>query len=63
MVVAIDEANDYSKGVVINRNLFHKALENEFDKYIKDLENPESKNIRGEFLRDKCNEKMKALCQ
>jgi hypothetical protein len=26
MVVAIDEANDYSKGVVINRNLFHKAL-------------------------------------
>jgi hypothetical protein len=57
------QLGDYSQGIVINRNLFHEALEREFDKYIADLENPDSKNIFGDFLREKCNEKMEALCQ
>lgn len=54
---------DYSQGIIINRNLFHSALKKEFDKYFSDLNNPDSVNILGDFLRDKCNEKMTALCQ
>lgn len=52
---------DYSRGIELNRNLFHKALEEEFDKYILDLQDPDSKNIFGEFLRNKCNDKMSIL--
>ena len=55
--------DDYSQGMIINRNLFHKSLRKEFDKYILDLSNPDSKNIYGEYLRDKCNEKMVELCR
>lgn len=54
---------DFSQGIIINRNLFHEALRNEFDKYIADLTNPESKNIFGEYLRVKCDEKMVELCR
>jgi len=53
---------DYSQGIIINRNLFHNSLRKEFDKYIFDLSNPDSKNIFGEYLRNKCNEKMLLLC-
>jgi len=53
---------DSGNGIVINRNLFHKALVNEFNKYLKDLENPESKNLFGDYLRERCNRKMKDLC-
>lgn len=53
---------DYSRGIVVNRNLFHFALKQEFDKYLLDLSNPDNKNILGDYLRDKCNEKMVALC-
>lgn len=36
VVTSLQEGN-YSQGIVINRNLFHKALEDEFDKYNKRL--------------------------
>jgi hypothetical protein len=62
MVTFID-ATEIKKGIILNRNLFHKALVNEFDKYLVDLETPDSKNIFGEHLRDKCNEKMVELCR
>lgn len=62
MVTLIDTA-DVKKGIILNRNLFHAALKKEFDKYISDLSNADSKNIFGEYLRDKCNEKMVELCK
>lgn len=53
---------DSSNGLIVNRNIFHEALLNEFNKYLKDLENADSKNLFGEYLRDTCNRKMKDLC-
>ncbi len=50
------------KDSCINRKLFHNALVDEFNKYLKDLENPTSVNISGENLREKCNRKMFDLC-
>ncbi|HEX8334671.1 MAG TPA: hypothetical protein VF622_18750 [Segetibacter sp.] len=44
MVIPIVEG-DWRKGIVINRNLFHHAVKNEFEKYLSDLNDPESKNI------------------
>lgn len=62
MVRLIDK-NNPKKGLILNRNLFHQALVNEFDKYLKDLETPTSVNIFGENLREKCNRKMADLCK
>ena len=62
MVIPVVDG-DYSKGIIINRNLFHEALRKEFDRYISDLGNPDSTNIFGEFLRDNCNKKMVELCR
>lgn len=62
MVRAVDN-KDFNNGIEINRNLFHYALEKEYNKYFKDLENPESTNLDGDFLRDMCNRKMKELIQ
>ncbi len=61
MLTLIDN-NDPAKGIIINRKLFHNALVDEFNKYLKDLENPTSINILGENLREKCNRKMVDLC-
>ena len=60
MVQPVDK-QDINNGIEINRNLFHYALENEYKKYFKDLENPESKNLAGDYLRDMCDRKMKEL--
>lgn len=60
MVTPVD-GQDIKNGIIINRDFFHKALSNEFDKYISDLSNPESINLEGKFLREMCNNKMKEL--
>lgn len=60
MVQPVDGQN-FNNGIEINRTIFHVALENEFKKYFKDLENPESKNMKGDYLRDMCNKKMREL--
>jgi len=57
MIIPNDQT-DLSKGLVINRNLFHNALVKEFEMYIKNLENPDSRNTNGDFLREKCHRKM-----
>lgn len=62
MVTLIDNSNP-EQGLIINRKLFHNALVDEFNKYLKDLEDPTSKNIFGENLREKCNRKMQDLCK
>ncbi len=61
MLTLIDAANPHS-GLIINRELFHKALVNEFNKYLLDLKNSASVNLLGENLREKCNRKMVDLC-
>ncbi|HEV8512593.1 MAG TPA: hypothetical protein VGQ59_04935 [Cyclobacteriaceae bacterium] len=61
MVVPIDGINPQN-GIIINRALFHQALHDEFNKYLKDLENPKNVNLFGKNLREKCNQKMVALC-
>ena len=60
MIEAVD-GKDFKNGIIINRNIFHKALSDEFDKYILDLSNPDSKNIEGNYLRDMCNKKICAI--
>ena len=60
MVKPVD-GKDFKNGIIINRNIFHKALSEEFDKYINDLNNPDSKNIEGAYLREMCNKKMVEL--
>ena len=60
MVLPVDK-QDFNNGIEINRNLFHYALEKEYDKYFMDLEDPESKNLEGDYLRDMCDRKMKEL--
>ncbi|RXG12412.1 hypothetical protein DSM03_106182 [Leeuwenhoekiella aestuarii] len=60
MVRPVDK-QDFNNGIEINRNLFHYALQDEYNKYFKDLQDPESKNLDGEYLRDMCNRKMKEL--
>jgi len=62
MVRPVDK-QDFKNGIEINRNLFHYALENEYKKYFLDLENSESKNLEGDYLRDMCDRKMKELIQ
>lgn len=62
MVTLVDK-NNPEQGLIINRKLFHSALVDEFNKYLKDLEDPTSKNILGENLREKCNRKMQDLCK
>lgn len=57
MIKPIDSL-DFTQGLIVNRNLFHEALKSEFEKYLKDLENPDGKNINGDFLREKCHRKM-----
>lgn len=61
MVKPIQNGN-YKHGMIINRTLFHDALKREFEKYLIDLEDPESLNLFGENLREKCRKKMKAIC-
>jgi hypothetical protein len=61
-MVALLDSKDPSKGLIINRNLFHTALKYEFNKYLNDLESPTNVNIFGENLREKCNRKMIGLC-
>ena len=61
MVTLVDN-NDPTKGLIINRELFHQAMYKEFDKYLRDLETATSVNIFGENLREKCNRKMRDLC-
>lgn len=60
MITPIDPS-ELAKGIIVNRNLFHRALKLEFEKYIKDLSNPDSRNIKGDFLREKCHRKMLAI--
>ncbi len=57
MIKPIDPL-DLTQGLIVNRNLFHEALKAEFEKYLKDLENPDTTNINGDFLREKCHRKM-----
>jgi len=57
MIKAIDPM-DIKKGMIVNRKLFHEAVVKEFQKYLQDLENPDSKNINGDFLRQQCHRKM-----
>jgi hypothetical protein len=57
MIVPID-GRKFENGIVINRNLFHKAINNEFVRYINDLKNPSSINLDGENLREMCHKKM-----
>jgi hypothetical protein len=52
IVKAIADKADYSDGIIINRNLFHKALKGDFDKYIENLADPNSVNFYGENLRE-----------
>lgn len=52
IVKAIDNLEDYSKGIVINRNLFHQALKGDFDKYIENLSDHTCVNYYGENLRE-----------
>lgn len=52
IVKAIADKVDYSDGIIINRNLFHKALKGDFDKYIENLTDPNSVNFYGENLRE-----------
>jgi hypothetical protein len=61
LVKKIDE-NDIKKGIIINRRIFHEYVCKDFEQYFKDLENSESKNIFGNYLRDNCNKKMIAIC-
>jgi hypothetical protein len=56
------DASDLTKGIIINRNIFHECLVKEFEQYYQDLGDPKSTNIFGDYLRDKCNRKMVALC-
>ncbi len=51
----IDDDNK-SKGFIINRNLFHKHVKMEFEKYIEKLKIPEESNLRKNFV-----SKMKTL--
>jgi hypothetical protein len=52
IVKVIKDKLDYSDGIIINRNLFHKALKADFDKYIEQLQDPNSVNFYGENLRE-----------
>lgn len=52
---------DCRKGIIINRTLFHTALEKEFHRYLANLGDPESKNIEGDYLRDTCRNKMDTM--
>ena len=56
------DAVDPTKGIIINRKIFHECLIKDFEQYYQDLSNPESKNIFGDYLRDNCDRKMNALC-
>lgn len=60
MITPVDHT-DLSQGLIVNRNLFHAALKAEFGKYLTDLENPDSTNINGDFLREKCHRKMDGI--
>ncbi len=61
-MVKLADVDNPENGLIINRELFHKALVKEFNKYLQDLENPTSENIFGENLRERCNRKMADLC-
>jgi hypothetical protein len=56
------DAVDLSKGIIINRKIFHECLVKDFEQYYQDLGDPKSRNIFGDYLRDNCNRKMIALC-
>lgn len=51
--------NNLSDGIIVNRQLFHEALVNEFKQYIENLKTDE-----GNFdnLRQKCINKMRTIC-
>lgn len=61
VMVAPVDGTDLKNGIIINRNIFHKALSDEFDKYLEKLSNPDSVNMEGNYLRDMCNKKMSEL--
>jgi hypothetical protein len=61
-MICLNQAGDCKKGLVVNRNIFHDALKNEFNKYLSDLANPNSVNLFGENLRNKCDRKMRFIC-
>ncbi|MBC8486418.1 MAG: hypothetical protein H8D45_10305 [Bacteroidetes bacterium] len=51
--------NDLSEGIILNRELFHEALVNEFKAYIKKLK---TDNSAHDDLRGKCIDKMATIC-
>jgi hypothetical protein len=57
MITLID-SSDLSKGIEINRNLFHEGLSKEFNRYIEDLKRIDSVNLEGQNLREMCHRKM-----
>lgn len=61
LVTKID-STDVTKGLIINRKIFHEALCDDFKQYFENLIKPDSQNIFSESLRDNCNKKMIAIC-
>ena len=55
------DADDISKGLIIDRAVFHKKLKSEFDDYIKKL-TVNANSFNGDNLRIKAIDKMKLVC-
>jgi hypothetical protein len=60
-VVSIFDTTDISKGLIIDRDLFHNKLTLEFNGYIKGLEDNEN-NFKSQNLRIKAISKMNVIC-
>jgi len=58
MIIQINE-NDINEGLIVNRKLFHEALKNEINYYVKKLKNPKTRDDY--ILREKFMKKMKII--
>lgn len=56
--IPLVQYTDDRKALIINRTLFHKQLEQEFESYIKELLNPNNRDLRKNFKK-----KMDFICR
>lgn len=55
--IPLVQYTDDKKGLIINRNIFHKKLVKEFESYLSKLKNPKEKVLRENFIK-----KMNYIC-